>query len=131
MLAAVTEAVGAMRVRDVPEPAEPGPGEVLVSPAAVGICGSDFHFFKGRLSEHAGGSGLPRIQGHEVAATVEAVGPGCCDGLEPGQTVALYPLRACDRSSSTRRACPMPCAQPSSSSRPRAASCRSACRATR
>jgi L-gulonate 5-dehydrogenase len=70
---------------------------VLVSPAAVGICGSDFHFFKGRLSEHAGGSGLPRIQGHEVAATVEAVGPGCRDGLEPGQTVALYPLRACGR----------------------------------
>ena len=97
MLAAVTEAVGAMHVRDVPEPAEPGPGEVLVSPAAVGICGSDFHFFEGRLSEHAGGSGFPRIQGHEVAATVEAVGPGCRDGLEPGQTVALYPLRACDR----------------------------------
>jgi NADPH:quinone reductase-like Zn-dependent oxidoreductase len=41
LLAAVTEAAGAMRVRDVPEPDEPGPGEVLVRPAAVGICGSD------------------------------------------------------------------------------------------
>jgi len=97
MLAAVTEAAGAMRVRDVPEPAEPGPGEVLVRPAAVGICGSDFHFFEGRLSEHAGGSGFPRIQGHEVAAVVEAVGPGCRDVLRPGQTVALFPLRACGR----------------------------------
>ena len=65
----------------MPEPAEPGPGEVLVRPAAVGICGSDFHFFEGRLSEHAGGSGFPRIQGHEVAATVESVGPGCREGL--------------------------------------------------
>jgi len=97
MLAAVTEAAGAMRVRNVPEPAEPGPGEVLVRPAAVGICGSDFHFFEGRLSEHAGGSGFPRIQGHEVAATVESVGPGCRAGLRPGETVALFPLRACGR----------------------------------
>jgi len=97
LLAAVTEAAGAMRVRDVPEPDEPGPGEVLVRPAAVGICGSDFHFFEGRLSEHAGGSGFPRIQGHEVAATVESVGPGCREGLRPGQTVALFPLRACGR----------------------------------
>jgi len=97
LLAAVTEAAGAMRVRDVPEPDEPGPGEVLVRPAAVGICGSDFHFFEGRLSEHAGGSGFPRIQGHEVAATVESVGSGCREGLRPGQTVALFPLRACGR----------------------------------
>ncbi len=80
MIAAVTEAVGMMRVRDVAEPGEPLAGEVLVRPTAVGICGSDFHFFEGRLSEHAGGSGFPRIQGHEVAATVEAVGPDCRAG---------------------------------------------------
>jgi threonine dehydrogenase-like Zn-dependent dehydrogenase len=95
VIAAVTEAVGTMRVRDVAEPGEPGAGEVIVRPTAVGICGSDFHFFEGRLSEHAGGSGFPRIQGHEVAATVEAVGPGCRDGIEAGQMVALFPLTAC------------------------------------
>lgn len=93
MIAAVTEAAGSMRVRDVPEPSEPGAGEVIVRPTAVGICGSDFHFFEGLLSEHAGGSGFPRIQGHEVAAIVEATGPG--SRLEPGQTVALFPLTAC------------------------------------
>ena len=93
MIAAVTEAVGSMRMRDVPEPGEPGAGEVVVRPTAVGICGSDFHFFEGLLSEHAGGSGFPRIQGHEVAATIEAVGPG--SRLEAGQTVALFPLTAC------------------------------------
>ena len=53
-------------------------------PTAVGICGSDFHFFEGLLSEHAGGSGFPRIQGHEVGAVVEAVGPGVKDGIEAG-----------------------------------------------
>jgi L-gulonate 5-dehydrogenase len=95
VIAAVTEAVGSMRVRDVAEPGEPGAGEVLVRPTAVGICGSDFHFFEGHLSEHAGGSGFPRIQGHEVAAIVEAVGPGCRAGIETGQTVALFPLTAC------------------------------------
>ncbi|HEX7626180.1 MAG TPA: alcohol dehydrogenase catalytic domain-containing protein [Gaiellaceae bacterium] len=95
MIAAVTEAVGSMRMRDVAEPGEPGAGQVLVRPTAVGICGSDFHFFEGHLSEHAGGSGFPRIQGHEVAATVEAVGPGCREGIEAGQTVALFPLTAC------------------------------------
>jgi L-gulonate 5-dehydrogenase len=95
LIAAVTEAVGSMHIREVPEPGEPGAGEVLVRPTAVGICGSDFHFFEGRLSEHAGGSGFPRIQGHEVAATVEAVGPGCREGIDIGQTVALFPLAAC------------------------------------
>ncbi|MFZ1878733.1 MAG: alcohol dehydrogenase catalytic domain-containing protein [Gaiellaceae bacterium] len=95
MIAAVTEGVGTMRIRDVAEPGEPGPGEVIVRPTAVGICGSDFHFFEGRLSEHAGGSGFPRIQGHEVAATVEAVGRGCREGIAPGQMVALFPLTAC------------------------------------
>jgi len=95
VIAAVTEAVGSMVVRDVPEPDEPGAGEVIVRPTAVGICGSDFHFFEGLLSEHAGGSGFPRIQGHEVAATVEAVGPDCREGLEAGQQVALWPLTPC------------------------------------
>ncbi len=93
MIAAVTEAVEKMRIREVPEPGEPGPGEVIVRPAAIGVCGSDFHFFEGRLSEHAGGSGFPRIQGHEVGATVEAVGPE--SALSAGQTVALFPLTAC------------------------------------
>jgi threonine dehydrogenase-like Zn-dependent dehydrogenase len=97
VIAAVTEAAGAMLVRDVPEPRQPGAGEVLVRPTAVGICGSDFHFFEGLLSEHAGGSGFPRIQGHEVAAIVEEVGPDCREGLEPGGQVALWPLTPCGR----------------------------------
>ena len=33
---------------------------------AVGICGSDYHFFAGELSDAAGGSQFPRVQGHEV-----------------------------------------------------------------
>ena len=97
MRAAVTEGVGAMAVLDRAEPSEPGPGQVVVAPEAVGICGSDYHFFAGELSEAAGGSQFPRVQGHEVGATLLAVGPGTRGELQVGQRVALWPLRACGR----------------------------------
>ena len=95
VLAAVTEGVGEMRVREVPEPGDPGTGELLVRPDAVGLCGSDYHFFDGGLTEAAGGGRFPRVQGHEVSATVEVVGEGCGPGWEVGQRVALWPLTAC------------------------------------
>jgi threonine dehydrogenase-like Zn-dependent dehydrogenase len=95
MRAAVTERVGSMTLLERPEPADPGPGEVTVAPDAVGICGSDYHFFTGELSEEAGGSRFPRVQGHEVGATIAALGRDCRGELEIGQRVALLPLRAC------------------------------------
>jgi threonine dehydrogenase-like Zn-dependent dehydrogenase len=97
MRAIVTEQVGAMAIRDRPEPPSPGPGEVVVAPEATGICGSDYHFYSGELSDAAGGSAFPRVQGHEVAATIIALGPGCRDELAVGRRVALLPLRACGR----------------------------------
>src|SRR3954464_12880691 len=95
MRAAVTEAPGTMSIRDdAREPGPPGPGEVVVRPEAVGICGSDFHFYAGELHELVGAT-LPRVQGHEVAAVVEAVGPECRDDLVSGARVALWPLSPC------------------------------------
>ena len=76
MRAAVTESVGTMALLERPEPSEPGPHQVVVAPEAVGICGSDYHFFAGELSEAAGGSQFPRIQGHEIGARIVAIGPG-------------------------------------------------------
>jgi threonine dehydrogenase-like Zn-dependent dehydrogenase len=81
-----------MEMADVEPPGEPGPGEVIVRPQAVGICGSDFHLFAGELGDQ-----FPRIQGHEVGAVIEAVGPDCERGLSPGNSVALHPLSACGR----------------------------------
>jgi len=95
MRAAVTSAPRTMELVDVPEAHEPGAGEVVVRPEAIGICGSDYHFFLGELTEAAGGSSFPRIQGHEVGATIEALGPGCRPELAVGQRVALFPLHAC------------------------------------
>ena len=95
MRAAVTEGIGAMALLDRPDPPAPGPGEVVLRPEAVGICGSDYHLFAGELSEAAGGSRFPRIQGHEVAGTITALGSGCRAELALDQRVALYPLQAC------------------------------------
>jgi L-gulonate 5-dehydrogenase len=94
MRAAVTTAIREMELVDRPEPVDPGEGEVIVRPEAVGICGSDFHFLLGELDIFEG-SPFPRVQGHEVGATIEAVGPGCGDQLGVGGRVALHPLSSC------------------------------------
>src|SRR5437764_56069 len=77
MRAAVTQAVGTMEVIDVPEPPEPGPGQVVVGSMAVGICGSDYHFFSGHLSEGAGGGpgGFRELQARERGADVLVIDP--------------------------------------------------------
>jgi len=95
MLAAVTESVGAVAVIEREEPPEPGHGEVLLAPEAVGICGSDYHFFLGELSEQAGGSQFPRVLGHEVGARIAALGPGCRGHRAGGQHGARRPQIAC------------------------------------
>jgi threonine dehydrogenase-like Zn-dependent dehydrogenase len=97
MRAAVTERIGVMSVLDRPEPGEPGPGQVLVHPEAVGLCGSDYHFFTGEMSDAAGGSQFPRVLGHEVGGTITALGPDCRPGLSTGQRVAMLPISACGR----------------------------------
>jgi L-gulonate 5-dehydrogenase len=87
-----------MELVDVREPGRPGPGQVLVRPEAVGLCGSDFHYFLGDIGTIEDPSVLyPRIQGHEAAAVVEDVGPDCPAGLRPGERVALWPVHACGR----------------------------------
>ena len=60
---------------EVPQPPEPGPGEVLVRVRAVGICGSDLHYYlDGRIGQHA--VIYPHVLGHEPAGVVVATGPG-------------------------------------------------------
>ncbi len=88
----VIHAAGDLRAEEQ-EVGELAPGEVLVRVALGGICGSDLHYFR------HGGFGTvrlrePMVLGHEVAGTVEAVGPGVA-GLAPGQRVAVNPSRPC------------------------------------
>lgn len=72
-----------------PEP-EPRPGEVLLEPLAIGVCGSDLHVYEGL---HPFVS-YPVFPGHEVAARVVGVGPGVEGGWE-GALVALEPSLTC------------------------------------
>jgi threonine dehydrogenase-like Zn-dependent dehydrogenase len=94
MRAAVTTGPRRMEVVDVPEQGGPGSGQVAVAPVAVGICGSDLHYFLGDLGT-PGLDMFPRIQGHEICAVVEAVGPDVAGGVEPGERVAVWPVHAC------------------------------------
>ncbi len=98
MRAALTRARGVMEVVDVPEPGAARSGELVVRPEAVGLCGSDFHYFHGDIGLTDDPDDLyPRIQGHEFSAIVEDVGPDCPPGLAAGQRVAVWPVSACGR----------------------------------
>ncbi|MCK9248309.1 MAG: alcohol dehydrogenase catalytic domain-containing protein [Solirubrobacteraceae bacterium] len=90
MRAAVLDDHG-FTVRDAPEPAAPGPGEALVAPVRVGICGSDAHFV---IDGSAKTDYRPIVLGHEAAGEVVALGPDT-DGPAPGTRVALIPLVTC------------------------------------
>ncbi|MCW3008429.1 MAG: zinc-binding dehydrogenase [Solirubrobacterales bacterium] len=94
MLAAVTTGKRTIDLLDRAEPAPPGPGQVTVRPQAVGLCGSDFHLFEGQL-DVVGYPELPRVQGHEVAAVIDRLGPDAPQHLHEGQSVSLFPLLAC------------------------------------
>src|SRR3954447_9069240 len=92
MKAARLYAPGDIRIEELPEPPPPGPGEVLLAVTAVGICGSDLHYYR-----EGGLGGLtigePLVLGHEFAGRIEAVGPGV--SLPVGTRVAVEPGRSC------------------------------------
>jgi L-iditol 2-dehydrogenase len=90
--AARLHGVGDLRVADEPAPAA-GPGMSLVRVTAVGICGSDLHWF----DEGAIGDAKlthPLVLGHEGAGVI-------ADGPRRGERVAIDPAIPCG----TCRAC--------------------------
>lgn len=75
-----------IRVENVETPT-PGPGEVLVKVLSAGICGSDLHGYRGNRPPAAGG---PRLNGHELAGEIAAIGPDVTS-LQVGQRVGVEP----------------------------------------
>jgi len=87
--AARLHAVGDLRVAQEPMPAVDGPGMVLVRVTAVGICGSDLHWW----DEGAIGDAKlthPLVLGHEGAGVI-------ADGPRSGERVAIDPAIPCER----------------------------------
>ena len=58
----VLEQPGRLVASDGPTPGPPGAGEALVRVRRVGVCGTDFHAFKGDQPFFT----YPRILGHEL-----------------------------------------------------------------
>ena len=97
MRAAIFNAERRLEIQQRPVP-EPEPGWVRLRISAVGICGTDLHFFHGKFGAVAG------LQpGHEVAGFVDALGSGVGDGMAgtggitTGTQVALEPITACGK----------------------------------
>lgn len=86
---------GQLESRDVPAPELRSPSDVLLRMEAVGVCGSDLHYFRtGRIGQQI--LTEPWIMGHECTAVVEQTG-SLVTGLVPGDRVAVDPLIACGR----------------------------------
>lgn len=89
-----TEPTFGVRLDDVPEPTFPGPGEVLVDVAAVGICGSDVHVYQWTQGYDFMKSRLPVTLGHEFSGTVVKLGEGV-KHVDVGDRVAVMPSISC------------------------------------
>src|SRR4051812_49825642 len=90
MRAAYIHGVRDLRVGDKATP-EPAANEVLLNVSAVGVCGSDLHYYK----EGGIGSAIisqPFVPGHEFAGRVIEDRPDL--GLMAGQLVAVGPGQA-------------------------------------
>jgi 2-desacetyl-2-hydroxyethyl bacteriochlorophyllide A dehydrogenase len=70
------------------DPDELHAGEVSVSVAYVGICGTDLHIFHGDMDQRVS---LPATIGHEMAGTIVAIGDGV-EGWKVGEAVTVMPL---------------------------------------
>jgi L-iditol 2-dehydrogenase len=98
MRAVYLHGVGDLRMHEEPRPQVTSPGDVLVKIEAVGICGSDCHFYsRGRIGRYVVEE--PVILGHECSGTVVEVGAEVTH-LQPGDAVTIepgVPCRKCRR----------------------------------
>ncbi len=69
-------------------PQSPGPDEIRLNVAYVGICGTDTHIFHGAMDARVQ---PPQIIGHEMSGTVAEIGSNVT-GFEIGDPVVVRPL---------------------------------------
>jgi L-iditol 2-dehydrogenase len=86
-----------LEIADLPDPT-PDHGEVLVSVAACGICGSDVHGYDGSSGRRI----PPIVMGHEAAGTIAALGAGVT-GFAEGDRVTFDSTIFCGACDNCRR----------------------------
>ncbi len=86
------------RQLEIPEPAAPAPGEALVRIHRIGICGTDYSGYLGKMPFFS----YPRIPGHELGVEVLAVGAGVTN-VQPGDRCSVEPYINCQQCYSCRR----------------------------
>jgi len=86
------------RFIDTPEPGAALAGEAIVRVHAVGICGTDYGGYLGKMPFFS----YPRIPGHELGVEVVAVGPGVTN-VKPGDRCCVEPYINCQECYSCTR----------------------------
>jgi L-iditol 2-dehydrogenase len=107
MKAAVMTGPGKIEIREVPAPRITEEDDVLVRSRAVGVCGSDLHYY---LSASVGGDRVryPFIPGHECAGVVDTVGRDVTR-VKPGDMVVIEPAVSCGTCDQCRTGRPHTC----------------------
>jgi len=101
--AVVARAKGEPVTMEVIEVPDPGPGEVLVTVQACGVCHTDLHYREGAINDD-----FPFLLGHEAAGTVEEVGDGVTN-VAVGDFVVLNWRAVCGQCRSCLRGRPWYC----------------------
>lgn len=90
MLRLVLHQPGQLYLETISDPGPPAPGEVLLRIHRVGVCGTDYHAYRGRQPFF----NYPRVLGHELGAEIAAVGEGVVE-MAVGDRVAVEPYLNC------------------------------------
>ncbi len=83
---------------EIAEPSAPGPGDALVRVHRVGICGTDYSGYLGKMPFFS----YPRIPGHELGVEVLTVGGGVTN-VRAGDRCSVEPYMNCQQCSACRR----------------------------
>lgn len=75
---------------EIDEPGRPGPGQALVRTQRMGICGTDYSGYLGKMPFFR----YPRIPGHELGVTVLETGEGVSN-VRPGDRCSVEPYMNC------------------------------------
>jgi L-galactonate 5-dehydrogenase len=93
------------RLTTRPDPA-PQRGELLLRVRRIGFCGTDLSSYRGTNTLVS----YPRVPGHEIAATIEELGPDVRGSWRHGQDVVVIPYKNCGRCSACTAGRPNCCA---------------------